>query len=48
MILTSTDWPLPDETAKEDEWEEDWDDELADGDFVTQLRQELTASGSRQ
>jgi len=41
------DWPVTDEATKEDEWDEDWDDDLVEGDFVTQLRQELQATSNQ-
>lgn len=38
----SLDWPVGDaDNNKEVEWADDWDDDLVEGDFVTQLRQEL-------
>ena len=42
-----TEWPIPENTAKEDEWEDDWDDSLDEGDFITQLRQELANTEPR-
>ena len=41
-----SEWAMPEDAAREDEWEEDWDDELVDGNFVTQLREELQNSAS--
>lgn len=41
------DWTLQNEQgeAEEQEWEEDWDDEAADDDFIIQLRTELRNQG---
>ena len=38
------DWDVKPEEREEQEWKDDWDDEMMDGDFVTQLRQELAKS----
>jgi hypothetical protein len=47
MTLAETDWPAADDAAREDEWDEDWDDDLVEGDFVTQLRQELQSTSNQ-
>lgn len=46
-LTDELDWPVADEAAREDEWDEDWDDDLVEGDFVTQLRQELQATANQ-
>ena len=46
-LTNGLDWPVADEAAREDEWDEDWDDDLVEGDFVTQLRQELQATANQ-
>ncbi|GJD10170.1 hypothetical protein Gasu2_43780 [Galdieria sulphuraria] len=40
-------WTLQNEdgAVEEQEWEEDWDDEAADDDFIIQLRTELKNQG---
>jgi len=45
--MGNLDWPVTEETVREDEWDEDWDDDIVEGDFVTQLRQELQNSANR-
>jgi hypothetical protein len=46
-VKPTTDWAVGDEAGREDEWDEDWDDDLVEGDFVTQLRQELQATANQ-
>jgi len=36
--------PVEAQKPEDKEWQDDWDDDLLDGDFVTQLRQELAQS----
>ena len=47
MLTYGIDWPMNEDAAQEDEWDEDWDDDLVEGDFVTQLRQELQTSANQ-
>ena len=35
------DWAVQPDPKDEQEWKDDWDDEMMDGDFITHLRQEL-------
>jgi hypothetical protein len=36
--------PIEQQKIEENEWQEDWDDELMDGQFVQQLQHELAQS----